>query len=264
MYCRHCGKQIADESKFCPSCGRLLSESNSVCCPVCGVQLPEKASFCPACGAPAPGQQQKSRLRIALIVGAVVIFLIVLLLVQIFCFSFLARDKETRQGDMPKNVPAESQEQNPDGVSNIPDNNPDNNTPGNESDELLTTDYYSLKLPPEWKDVCEYEILPDPDGYPVYTLVLYDAASHRNGFGGELFSISLFYSESDYNDCPSYQVLGRLVVRQADVFDVVVFYPTDVQFDTDDSASYQKLQADIDKVVDSFTPDSTYAFYPAS
>lgn len=254
MYCRHCGKQIADESKFCPSCGRLLSENNSACCPVCGVQLPENASFCPACGAPAPGQQQKSRLRIALIVGAVVIFLIVLLLVQIFCFRSLAQ----REG------PADSSGKNENQKGLSTDFPGDEQSNGDTWTGLLTTDYYSLKLPSEWKDAYEYEIFPNPDGYPVYTLVLYDAASRRNGFGGVLFSISLFYSESDYNDCPSYQVLGRLVVRQADVFDVVVFYPTDVQFDTDDSASYQKLQADIDKVVDSFTPDSTYAFYPAS
>lgn len=30
MYCKHCGKQIADESKFCPFCGTDLQDVTRV------------------------------------------------------------------------------------------------------------------------------------------------------------------------------------------------------------------------------------------
>lgn len=29
MYCKHCGKELADDAKFCPSCGGAISETVS-------------------------------------------------------------------------------------------------------------------------------------------------------------------------------------------------------------------------------------------
>jgi len=47
--CPHCGAQIPEGSKFCPSCGKKASVSK-VACGNCGAQINEGAKFCPECG----------------------------------------------------------------------------------------------------------------------------------------------------------------------------------------------------------------------
>lgn len=47
MYCKHCGKKIADESIFCPICG---TKQKDCYCRNCGKEIPSESSFCPYCG----------------------------------------------------------------------------------------------------------------------------------------------------------------------------------------------------------------------
>ncbi len=49
MKCFHCGKNVADESRFCKYCGTRLRRT----CAVCGAALDDDARFCSACGAEA-------------------------------------------------------------------------------------------------------------------------------------------------------------------------------------------------------------------
>lgn len=51
MFCRHCGTQIPDGSKFCPACGKPLEDEKLLFCTSCGAQIPPEADTCPACGA---------------------------------------------------------------------------------------------------------------------------------------------------------------------------------------------------------------------
>ena len=57
MKCFHCGKNVADESRFCKFCGTRLRRT----CAVCGAALDEDARFCAACGAEAAAELDLSR-----------------------------------------------------------------------------------------------------------------------------------------------------------------------------------------------------------
>lgn len=55
MKCTTCGKDVADDAKFCPFCGEHFSKNVSDVlsdnsCPVCGASLKLGASFCGSCG----------------------------------------------------------------------------------------------------------------------------------------------------------------------------------------------------------------------
>lgn len=63
MYCKNCGKQIDDDSKFCRFCGTALDanfnketsrktvyEGEIHKCPNCGQTLNSFTAYCPACG----------------------------------------------------------------------------------------------------------------------------------------------------------------------------------------------------------------------
>ena len=49
MACPHCGAQIPQGSKFCPSCGKDTTIAK-VACVKCGAQIPQGTKFCPECG----------------------------------------------------------------------------------------------------------------------------------------------------------------------------------------------------------------------
>ncbi|MGO9952887.1 MAG: zinc-ribbon domain-containing protein [Dissulfurispiraceae bacterium] len=48
MVCRVCGKELADEFKFCPHCGN--EKTTKTVCPECGKELSIEFSYCPYCG----------------------------------------------------------------------------------------------------------------------------------------------------------------------------------------------------------------------
>lgn len=50
MYCTFCGKQIVNDSAFCPYCGKPTKSTKQVICPECGKTLKEDSLFCCYCG----------------------------------------------------------------------------------------------------------------------------------------------------------------------------------------------------------------------
>ena len=69
MFCRKCGKEIPDDSEYCPKCGAKmiaealeerkieqskLEESGLLVCAVCGKPIPKGNMFCPSCGTDIP------------------------------------------------------------------------------------------------------------------------------------------------------------------------------------------------------------------
>lgn len=50
MYCTYCGKQIADDSRFCPYCGKSTKYEKQIVCPICGNILNQDSRFCCYCG----------------------------------------------------------------------------------------------------------------------------------------------------------------------------------------------------------------------
>ena len=47
--CPNCGADVKANAKFCPECGKKLTEENKKC-PKCGAQVKSGAKFCPECG----------------------------------------------------------------------------------------------------------------------------------------------------------------------------------------------------------------------
>ncbi len=124
----------------------------------------------------------------------------------------------------------------------------------------VETELYDLMIPSSWQSLVNIE---KRDGeYNDYTLGFYHKASADAGIGGHLFSICM-YPDDSYMDLPAYKYLGRLLYRQAEPYEIVVMYPTDVQFTDATSSEYYMLKDDIKGVVQSFTPKSTYPFYPS-
>ena len=59
LFCEECGQGLFKDSKFCPGCGKELSEiedetiseeETSLNCKNCGAELSEEHKFCPNCG----------------------------------------------------------------------------------------------------------------------------------------------------------------------------------------------------------------------
>ena len=57
MKCKYCGAEVPDGSKFCPSCGKDLSNVRK--CVKCGEIIDDDATFCPHCGAEQPLYDEK-------------------------------------------------------------------------------------------------------------------------------------------------------------------------------------------------------------
>ncbi|MGN1073802.1 MAG: zinc-ribbon domain-containing protein, partial [Eubacteriales bacterium] len=63
MVCRGCGREIAENARFCVHCGASVEngEQTERFCSVCGSPLHRESAFCPKCGA----QQRKVRTQSA-------------------------------------------------------------------------------------------------------------------------------------------------------------------------------------------------------
>ena len=48
--CPHCGAVVKKGAKFCPECGKEMTDEKKIC-PVCGASVKKGAKFCPECGA---------------------------------------------------------------------------------------------------------------------------------------------------------------------------------------------------------------------
>lgn len=110
-------------------------------------------------------------------------------------------------------------------------------------DIVIDTEYYTLSTPSSWEDDCFYEIT-DGESYS-YNLSFYDKASYDAINGGWLFSIKLLTEFEDYSVYPNYDVLGSLEVYRIGLYNIVVIYPTDVQYSEETAWNYNQLSAQI-------------------
>ena len=65
MFCKNCGKEVANNAAVCLSCGVATGQGNSFC-PNCGAPTNPNAAICTACGVaiarPVPAGEQKSKI----------------------------------------------------------------------------------------------------------------------------------------------------------------------------------------------------------
>ena len=127
---------------------------------------------------------------------------------------------------------------------------------------LIDTEYYTLSAPNSWNDDCFYEVA-DGENYN-YTLSFYDKASHDAINGGWLFSVNLFTEFEDYSNYPDYDVLGSLEVYRIGSYNIVVTYPTDVQYSEETAKKYREMSADINDILKtiSFKEECTFSKEP--
>lgn len=118
--------------------------------------------------------------------------------------------------------------------------------------------YYSLTLPESWVESVIYEVTPD-EAY-TYSVSFYHQPDYEAGRGGHLFTLRLYPEWEDYSYLPGYERLGHLEVYRITGGDLVVVYPTDVQFDVETAAAYQARAAEIDDILTSliFSAEATF------
>lgn len=131
-------------------------------------------------------------------------------------------------------------------------------TPKQEIGEKINTKFFSIMIPEKWHDLYEYEIYPD-SGNQIYTIEFYEKTSRQDINGGYLFGISLYQENEDLYDLPSFELLGKLEVNQ-DVYQVVVEYPTDVQYTEKATKTYRNLAQDIDDILSTIEANDNYSF----
>ena len=113
----------------------------------------------------------------------------------------------------------------------------------------INTEYFTVEVPKKWKGAYAYEVYPDSESY-AYTINFYEIESRQEMDGGFLFGISLYDEDEDISYLPSYEEIGMLKVEEQ-TYQVIVEYPTDVQFSDDTAKSYNQLCQDVDNIIQS-------------
>ena len=82
-----------------------------------------------------------------------------------------------------------------------------------------------------------------------YILTFYDKVSNDEFGGGRLFSVEIFDFEEDYTFLPSYKLLGYIITENGVKYNVVITYPTDVQFMPNTVESYKNAEQSIPEII---------------
>lgn len=120
-----------------------------------------------------------------------------------------------------------------------------------ESQLFIDTDYYTLSAPESWREDCFYNIA-HGESYN-YSVMFYEKSSYNANVGGWLFSILLLPTTVDYSIYPFYDVLGSLEVFRIGSYNIVVTYPTDVQFTDEAANKYSQMSSEIPEILKSIS-----------
>lgn len=131
----------------------------------------------------------------------------------------------------------------------------------NEDDAVIDTEYYTITIPESWCEDCIYEVVNGDNNN--YSLSFCDKANYGES-GGWLFSVVLLPEQDDYTYYPLYEVLGSIEVQDAGTFNVIVSYPTDVQFSDETAAQYREMYDAIPDILNtiSFKENCTFSETP--
>lgn len=102
-------------------------------------------------------------------------------------------------------------------------------------------------MPESWKDLYDCDIYRE-DYETGYTICFYEKESRKVIEGGYLFGISLYEEGVDYSFLPSFDELGQ-IQTYSKTYEVIVEYPTDVQFNEDTADLYHQLSDQIDDIL---------------
>ena len=114
--------------------------------------------------------------------------------------------------------------------------------------ELVESDYFTVEVPDGWKGIYTYEKVKKNDG--TFYLSLYELEEHNSSGAGNLFTIALFPEDTDYSYLPYYEEYGVLT-GNGKTYNIIIMYPTDVQFTSNTSDNYNSMYENIKYVLDS-------------
>ena len=126
-----------------------------------------------------------------------------------------------------------------------------------EHDALVDTEYYTITIPESWCEDCIYEVIDGENND--YALSFCEKADYGVS-GGWLFSVALLSQQDDYTEYPSYDVLGSIETQDKGAFNVIVSYPTDVQFSDENAAEYHEIYDAIPDVLKTISFKENCAF----
>lgn len=124
---------------------------------------------------------------------------------------------------------------------------------------LIDTEYYTLEVPKSWDGKYCYHVSDREDN--TYSFEISEKISYGDlGGGGSLFSVLLIPGGEDYTYYPSYDILGSFTSDEIGSFNIVVLYPTDVQFSEQGRQTYQEMTDGMEDVLDSISFKEGYVY----
>lgn len=112
----------------------------------------------------------------------------------------------------------------------------------------IETQFYSVSVPKSWEGNYTYELDYQPQGG--YFLAFYELKDHQSFGGGTVMTIGLYPEGEDFSYLPDYKHYGTLTTKDGS-YAIVILYPTDFQYTTENAAVYEKMTDEIPDVMES-------------
>lgn len=93
----------------------------------------------------------------------------------------------------------------------------------NSKDIIIKNSLFSITIPRKFKGY--FDTKKDKN-----KILIYHKESKKDGFGGFAFGIKAYKNPADHAVLPGSRKLGELVNKKGDLYDIVIKYPTDVQY----------------------------------
>ena len=252
-YCSNCGAELADNAKFCKECGTPVPVQDEMKEePVAdGEPLPEAAvqeaapaaAASPAAADPLPAKKQFGKKKFFIFAGSILGGVILIsLILTITAVAGSDRDFSMRDlfghHDYYDNYNYDYDYD--DGYDYGDDYDYDydydyDSDDGGYSVDTYFGDFFYADIPYSWEGHYDYDEAND-------VVTFYNTENAAAGYGGVLLSICRYAPGSDYQSVPNYRVLS-----ETDAYTYIVAYPSDVQYDYNDTALtslYQEMTAD--------------------
>ena len=164
-------------------------------------------------------------------------------------FSFVSDDtvwgngQETSETSTPKPTKKAKKEKNT-AVSQVIVEGPQDGS----ARSTIDTQFYSVSVPKGWEGIYTYELDYQPQGG--YFLAFYELKDHQSFGGGTVMTIGLYPEGEDFSYLPDYKQYGTLTTPDGS-YSIVILYPTDFQYTTENASVYEKMTDQIPEVLDS-------------
>ena len=109
------------------------------------------------------------------------------------------------------------------------------------SDDVFQNKFFAITVPKELKGT--YEVKKEKDKISVF-----HKESKQAGFGGFAFGIKAYKNPADHAMLPGGEKIGELVDKKGTLYDIVLKYPTDVQYDYTKNSKMPKSYEQIYKL----------------